>query len=149
MVSLWYPGTREALRHPRARYVFAQLRLVLIRSGLGSTNSLTMRTNARDRARPQAGLLPVVLFSPAFGGPRVGYQVLAEDLARNGWLVVAVDHTGEVPIEFPHGKIVAATPCGQAGRHAPALVQARACECLSAARLLRTQSGSCRQRGTT
>jgi predicted dienelactone hydrolase len=110
MVSLWYPATREALHHRRARYVSARLRAVLIRSGLGSTRSLTMRTNARDRARPRAGLLPVVLFSPGFGGPRVGYQILAEDLASHGWLVVAVDHTGEVPIEFPHGKIVPATP---------------------------------------
>jgi predicted dienelactone hydrolase len=110
MVSLWYPATREAMRHPRARYVSARLRAVFIRSGLGSMRSLTMRTNSREGARPRAGLLPVVLFSPGFGGPRVGYQVLAEDLASHGWLVVAVDHTGEVPIEFPHGKIVPATP---------------------------------------
>jgi predicted dienelactone hydrolase len=108
MVSLWYPGTREAVRHPRARYVSPRLRRVLIQSGLGDIRSLSMRTNAREGARPRPGLLPVALFSPGFGGPRVLYQVLPEDLASHGWLVVSVDHTGEVPIEFPHGKIVAA-----------------------------------------
>jgi predicted dienelactone hydrolase len=33
------------------------------------------------------------------------YQALAEDLASHGYLVLAVDHTGEAPVEFPHGRI--------------------------------------------
>jgi predicted dienelactone hydrolase len=110
MVSLWYPGTSEAVRHPRARYVSPGLEQVLIGSGLGDIRSLTMRTNAREQARPRPGLLPVALFSPGFGGPRVLYQVLPEDLASHGWLVVSVDHTGEAPIEFPHGRIADAIP---------------------------------------
>ena len=55
------------------------------------------------RARPRRGRLPVVLFSPGLGTPRVIYQALAEDLASHGYLVIAVDHTGEAPVEFADG----------------------------------------------
>jgi hypothetical protein len=54
---------------------------------------------------PRPGRLPTVLFSPGFGTPRVIYQALAEDLASHGYLVVAVDHTGEAPVELPGGRL--------------------------------------------
>src|SRR4051794_5115463 len=40
------------------------------------------------------------------------YQSLAEDLASHGYLVLAVDHTGETPVQFPDGHV--------AGRSVPA-----------------------------
>jgi alpha-beta hydrolase superfamily lysophospholipase len=47
-----------------------------------------------------------VLFSPGGGTSRVLYQATAEDLASHGYLVVAVDHTGEAPVELADGRIL-------------------------------------------
>jgi predicted dienelactone hydrolase len=64
-----------------------------------------VRVHARRGAPARPGRLPVVLFSPGFGAPRVLYQALAEDLASRGHLVIGLDHTGEAPVELPDGRI--------------------------------------------
>jgi dienelactone hydrolase len=63
------------------------------------------RVHARTGARARGGRLPVVLFSPGAGTARDVYQALAEDLASHGYLVLAVDHTGETPVQFPDGHV--------------------------------------------
>lgn len=96
MVTLWYPAASVRGR-PLAVYASPRLTATL---GLPP-----VRVDARDRAPARRARLPVVLFSPGFGQPRVLYQALAEDLASHGYLVIAVDHTGEAPVEFPNGDI--------------------------------------------
>jgi dienelactone hydrolase len=61
--------------------------------------------HARTNTRARRGRLPVVLFSPGGGTAREMYQSLAEDLASHGYLVLAVDHTGETPVQFPDGHV--------------------------------------------
>ena len=97
MITRWYPAVPSARKQPRAAYVSPRMRAVL---GFPS-----VRVHARTGARALPGRLPLVLFSPGATGSRVVYQALAEDLASHGYLVVAVDHTGEAPVEFRGGRI--------------------------------------------
>lgn len=96
MVTLWYPAA-SARGWPLAVYASPRLTATL---GLPP-----VRVHARYRAPARRARLPVVLFSPGFRASRVFYQALAEDLASHGYLVIAVDHTGEAPVEFPGGDI--------------------------------------------
>src|SRR4051812_30337382 len=96
LLPRWYPAARGARRRPRAAYT-SPLRMAL---GIPSA-----RVHARTGARARSGRLPVVLCSPGAGTPRDLYQALAEDLASHGYLVVAVDHTGETPVQFPDGHV--------------------------------------------
>jgi len=98
ILSRWYPAATRAANRPLATYAGAPLSAVL---GLPR-----VRVHARAGAQARRGRLPAVLFSPGHGTPRVIYQALAEDLASHGYLVVAVDHTGEAPVEELDGSIV-------------------------------------------
>jgi dienelactone hydrolase len=97
VLTRWYPAATKATSRPLATYAGP-----LLSSALGLPN---VRVHARLGAMPRRGRLPTVLFSPGFGTPRVIYQALAEDLASHGYLVVAVDHTGEAPVELPGGRL--------------------------------------------
>ena len=75
------------------------------------------RARAARRARPRPGprataaraRSPWSSSRPASGASRVIYQALAEDLASHGYLVIAVDHTGEAPVEFADGRFALPT----------------------------------------
>lgn len=97
MVTRWYPATMSSRSLPLSTYASARLSTVI---GLPH-----VRTHAHAGARALPGRLPVVLFSPGGNTPRVLYQALAEDLASHGYLVLAVDHTGEAPVQFLRGDI--------------------------------------------
>ncbi|QQQ80769.1 lipase [Saccharothrix sp. 6-C] len=52
------------------------------------------------------GRRPVVLYSPGRGNPRALGTGLAEQLASEGYAVVAIDHTHEPPaVRFPDGRV--------------------------------------------
>jgi len=95
LLTRWYPAASGARGRPHAAYT-SPLRTALFPSA---------RVHARSNARARGGRLPVVLFSPGGGTPRDIYQSLAEDLASHGYLVLAVDHTGETPVQFPDGHV--------------------------------------------
>jgi len=97
ILTRWYPAAGHTTNHPLATYAGP-----LLSSALGLP---TVRVHARVGAPPRRARLPVVLFSPGLGTPRVLYQSIAEDLASHGYLVVAVDHTGEAPMDLPDGRI--------------------------------------------
>jgi dienelactone hydrolase len=97
ILTRWYPAATKATNRPLATYAGP-----LLSSALGLPS---VRVHARLGAMSRRGRLPTVLFSPGFGTPRVIYQALAEDLASHGYLVVAVDHTGEAPVELPGGRL--------------------------------------------
>ena len=132
MLTRTYPAAPGAAEQPLAPYASARL---AIATGLPS-----VRATARLGARPRPGRLPVVLFSPGFGTPRVLYQALAEDLASHGYLVIAVDHTGEAPVELPDGSVALpddriALPGGRSGS-AERLIAAAAATRLADMRLI-------------
>src|SRR4051794_4542623 len=97
VLTRWYPAMSGARHRPRAAYTGP------LRAALGLAP--LARVHARIGARARRGRLPVVLFSPGSGTARDIYQSLAEDLASHGYLVVAVDHTGETPLQFPDGHV--------------------------------------------
>jgi dienelactone hydrolase len=110
MVSLWYPA--ESPTGSRTRYMTpTESQLLLKDSGLtGIPTDLLSRTRTNavadaDPAGAEHGL-PLVVLSPGFTKPRSTLTALAEDLASNGYVVVAIDHTYEnVATTFPDGRV--------------------------------------------
>ena len=50
---------------------------------------------------------PLIVFSPGGGAPRFWYTTIMEDLARQGYIVAAVDHPHDpLLVEFPDGESV-------------------------------------------
>ncbi|HEX3784950.1 MAG TPA: alpha/beta hydrolase [Pseudonocardiaceae bacterium] len=110
MVSLWYPAV--SADGDRAPYLTArESELLLADSGITSVPGAvlsTTRTNAVADARPvgRERTLPLVVLSPGFTKPRATLTALAEDLASNGCVVVAIDHTYEnSATTFPDGRV--------------------------------------------
>ena len=64
---------------------------------------------ARPPGRPSDGW-PVVVFSPGFNTHREQNTAHVEDLASRGYVVVSMDHTFEVAVEFPGGRVVPRAP---------------------------------------
>lgn len=61
--------------------------------------------NAPLQDKPTA--YPLLIFSPGGGAPRFFYTTISEDLARKGYVVVAVDHPSDaLVVEFPDGRTV-------------------------------------------
>ncbi|MFE2872923.1 alpha/beta hydrolase family protein [Embleya sp. NPDC059259] len=77
----------------------------LSRVVFGSALSAGVRTHAAAYALPRPVPAPLVVLSPGFGGSRTSLTALAEELASRGYVVAAVDHTYEAPVEFPGGRI--------------------------------------------
>lgn len=112
MVSVWYP-TRGIHRQfaPYAGPAVAPALGTEMASLLGLPGNTVdlagSTTHARRRAKP-CGRHPVLLYSPASAASRVIGTNQAEELASRGYVVVTIDHTGEVPVEFPGGRVVGA-----------------------------------------
>ncbi|MEU6644474.1 alpha/beta hydrolase [Saccharomonospora sp. NPDC046836] len=134
MISVWYPAATPSTH--RAGYLTpTESDLLLQGAGSGGLprDVLSMvRTNAFVDAPPvgQRRSLPLVVLSPGFTKPRATLTALAEDLASNGSVVVAIDHTYEnVATTFPDGRVTTCT-AGEGIVHDPAfwrkLVRGRA-----------------------
>ncbi|WP_232075289.1 alpha/beta hydrolase family protein [Phytohabitans suffuscus] len=116
MVSLWYPATSPAGQ--RAPYMTpTESDLVLKHAKITTVppDALsTTRTNAFHDATPagETRSLPLVVLSPGFTNPRSTLTALAEDLASNGYVVAAVEHTYEsVATTFPDGRVTTCVAC--------------------------------------
>jgi dienelactone hydrolase len=123
-VSLWYP-TRQHRGTP-APYISPALAEATLPWGYPAVpdpsviRPASVRTNSLlgavpDRAR---GGRPLVVMSPGFELSRTSLTVLAEDLASHGYVVAALDHPFEAPVERPDGTIL---PCGICGTRDPAI----------------------------
>ncbi|KIK66021.1 hypothetical protein GYMLUDRAFT_38490 [Collybiopsis luxurians FD-317 M1] len=54
--------------------------------------------------------MPVILFSTGLGGPRLIYTTFAQDLASEGYIVIAIDHPYDASIvEMSDGRVIRAT----------------------------------------
>jgi predicted dienelactone hydrolase len=120
MVQLWYPAARTA-GFPRAPYIPALSGRLLdaqtaqaLATPVPAGTFHALRTHAFEGApvaRPAAGGLPVILFSPGDGMDRSSLTGLAEDLAAHGFLVAGIDHTHDAgQVEFPGGRVEVAQP---------------------------------------
>jgi predicted dienelactone hydrolase len=109
MVQLWYPaqpgGTGWAPYLP-ARIASTIERMNHLPPGTVSR----IRTHGRTAAPVAAGAHPVLLYSPGSSEMRSDATALVENLASEGYVVVAIDHTHESEfVEFPHGQVVRGT----------------------------------------
>jgi predicted dienelactone hydrolase len=120
MVQLWYPATRTA-GFSRAPYIPARSGRLLdaqtaqaLATPVPAGTFHALRTHSFEGApvaRPAAGGLPVILFSPGDGMDRSSLTGLAEDLAGHGFLVAGIDHTHDAgQVEFPGGRVEVAQP---------------------------------------
>ncbi|TDD60314.1 alpha/beta hydrolase [Kribbella antibiotica] len=114
MISVVYPAIPHG--EPRATYtskafgpVLAADWLPLIGLEGPELDYARTPTNARLNAAVRGRNHPVILYSPGFGTSRTFGTHQIEDLASRGYIVVAIDHTGEAPVEFPGGRIERAT----------------------------------------
>lgn len=105
-VTITYPAT-DVRGHRRAPYITTDGAAVARTGGLDVSRFVGTTTNGYLDAPAAAGKFPVVVFSPGFMVPRLLYTALTEDLASRGYVVVAVDHTGDsVATVRPDGRVV-------------------------------------------
>jgi dienelactone hydrolase len=106
-IQVWYPAVASG---PRAPYMARGVaRVFETEHRLPAATFAHVRTNAYENARPleHAGGYPAVLFSPGYGVPHALYTTLLEDLASQGFVVIALDHTYETDaVQFPRGELV-------------------------------------------
>ncbi|MEO6803925.1 MAG: dienelactone hydrolase family protein [Granulicella sp.] len=106
MVQAWYPidasqahGSLEAYRRPSEVTLLSSY-MTVIRTHSFSNAPIAASTHE----------YPVILFNPAWKGPRTECEYLMEDLASHGFVVFSIDHTyNSGPVAFPDGtRIVSA-----------------------------------------
>lgn len=106
MVQFWYPAARAV--GPRAAYMPAKVAALVEREDHLPPGTISrIRVHATADAPAAAGRDPVILYSPGSSEMRSTDTALVEDLASNGYIVVAIDHTHETElVEFPNGRII-------------------------------------------
>ena len=125
IVSLFYPTARETAfskpqeplasdpkpstlpyMPPRTAAVYGKL---MTQFGFPESTFEPLTTLCHlEIAAPETSLsYPLVVFSPGGGAPRFFYSTILEDLARQGFVVAAIDHPHDALIvEFPDGEAV-------------------------------------------
>ncbi len=110
MISVWYPavplghGPRALYSPPHVGATFADQLAESVGIGPGKVDYAGTPTHARIGV-PALGRHPVVLYSPGFKTSRLMGTNHVEDLVSRGYVVVTIDHPGEVPVEFPGGRV--------------------------------------------
>jgi predicted dienelactone hydrolase len=104
MVHVWYPAA--GARGRTLPYMDSEVAAIYAKE-LKIPNALLagIRTHAYADANVAGGRHAVVLLSPGYGEPAAFYTLQAEELASHGYVVVAIDHTGEAPVVFPGGRL--------------------------------------------
>jgi len=109
LVQFWYPAARAGQCTPAPYMSPATAAFEEKAAGLAPGAIASIRTHAcvgGSAARSHAGW-PVLLFSPGSGTSRSLYTAMAEDMASQGFVVVAIDHPYDAEIvEFPDGRVV-------------------------------------------
>ncbi|GAB3931347.1 hypothetical protein GCM10029976_035140 [Kribbella albertanoniae] len=117
MVNVWYPAEPDA-RGEVARYMPPKQALAWdedtrLSGDLGASAGFVdlpeVRTHSLIDVPVRPGAHPVVLFSPGYYHSRFQNTAHIEELASHGYIVVAMDHTHETPVEFPGGRLVPGT----------------------------------------
>lgn len=107
LVRAWYPASGRPARSGTKPYMHPDVAeawrgTLPVPSGWEDS----VATNAVEGAPPadEASLRPVILFSHGLSWPVENYQMLLEDLASRGWVVVGISHPSEeVLTRLPDG----------------------------------------------
>jgi len=107
MVQFWYPA-QSTRGHAVAPYMPAQVAQLVERYYRIPDHLVErLRTRAYTDAPITPGRHAVLLYSPGLGDMRSDDTALEENLASDGFVVVAIDHTHEAQwVQFPDGRIV-------------------------------------------
>ena len=107
MVQFWYPA-QSTRGHAVAPYVPAPVAQLAERYYRIPDHLVErLRTRAYTGAPITPGHHAVLLYSPGLGDMRSDDTALEENLASDGFVVVAIDHTHEAQwVQFPDGRIV-------------------------------------------
>lgn len=108
MVSLYYPTDNTACKNisfaafpPQTAAIFDGY------AGLPKGTGASIITRSYLNAPLVDSELPILIFGHGLGGSRLAYTAQLEDLASQGWIIVAVDHTYDaIVVEFPDGRLV-------------------------------------------
>jgi predicted dienelactone hydrolase len=107
MVQFWYPA-QSTRGHAVAPYMPAQVAQLAERYYQIPDHLVErLRTRAYTDASITPGHHAVLLYSPGLGEMRSDDTAVEENLASDGFVVVAIDHTYEAQwVQFPGGRIV-------------------------------------------
>ena len=107
MVQFWYPA-QSTRGHAVAPYLPAQVAQLGERYYRIPDHPIErLRTRAYTDVPITPGHHAVLLYSPGLGDMRSDDTALEENLASDGFVVVAIDHTHEAQwVQFPDGRIV-------------------------------------------
>ncbi|WP_431966349.1 alpha/beta hydrolase family protein [Nocardia sp. bgisy134] len=117
-LSIWYPTTTKPGAAPyipasslaAAAQMASKAALWLHTPAAAPAMSATVLPISVDAPVAEGGLLPVVIWSPALGTPRWIASGLLMELASRGYVVVAIDHTGESPAVEVGGRVQVGNP---------------------------------------
>jgi dienelactone hydrolase len=118
MVSIWYPAMPHADSKPAPYLPEYWARVSEQEAGImgilkRQTNAI--RTNATENSSLAPALhgYPVIVFVPGLGPIASDYTILAEDIASQGYVVVAPTMTYSAQmVVFPDGHVARSTPAG-------------------------------------
>ena len=103
MAQVWYPAKRS--RRPVAEYMEPAVAATYAEVPAGTLTGV--RTHSHVAAPVASGRHPVVVLATGGFEARSIYTLHAEELAAQGFIVVAVDHTHEArAVVFPDGRVV-------------------------------------------
>jgi predicted dienelactone hydrolase len=119
MVYVWYPADPKSTGQtvpylPYLSTIKGTSSEQLIKSVLGSAfvsaGDLRTHTIENAHAATSTAKYPVLVFSHALGPSSLNYTMQMEDLASNGYVIAAVDHTYDALLTmFPDGRTVPVT----------------------------------------
>ncbi|MBF88623.1 MAG: hypothetical protein CMG75_03005 [Candidatus Marinimicrobia bacterium] len=97
VVQFWYPSKEHHISSPLPYLDHMKFRSKAIgdRVGLPSfmlSHLALVKTNSYHNSSPSKGSFPLIIFSHGLGGMRTQNTILMEELASNGYIVVAMDH---------------------------------------------------------
>jgi len=114
MAQVWYPTEQKQtpLTHYAADYVINSLKDIFKNFPDVTKEDLSELDSIQTHAMPDAkisekGLFPLIIVSHGYYGSRFYFSAYCEELASNGYIVLAIDHTYDSGItQFPDKRTV-------------------------------------------
>ncbi|KAI1931440.1 hypothetical protein LOZ65_001248 [Ophidiomyces ophidiicola] len=115
MVSRFDPVPRQSCREvckvqylpTRTARILEEKFLATVKFPRGYLEEAKLQVCCKYGHFPHAKSFPLLVFSPGFGGTRLGYAGIIQRIASKGYTVVSVDHPYDaLAVEFPDGTLI-------------------------------------------